>query len=89
MLEELMARALELGRAVRRAGKSNRTLTQSYFRLIGGRERAYLELGRLRSRISGEGVWAGGIDPERMIWIFCSGRSGSTWLRSMMGEVRS
>ena len=86
MLEELMARALELGRAVRRAGKSNRTLTQSYFRLIGGRERAYLELGRLRSRISGEGVRAGGIDPERMIWIFGSGRSGSTWLRSMMGE---
>jgi hypothetical protein len=76
-----MARALELGRAVRRAGKSNRTLTQSYFRLIGGRERAYLELGRLRSRISGEGVRSGGVDPERMIWIFGSGRSGSTWLR--------
>ena len=29
MLEDLMARALELGQAVRRAGKSNRTLTQS------------------------------------------------------------
>ena len=43
-------------------------------------------MGRLRSRISGEGVRAGGIDPERMIWIFGSGRSGSTWLRSMMGE---
>jgi hypothetical protein len=33
MLEDLMARALELGRAVRRAGNSNRTLAQSYLRL--------------------------------------------------------
>ena len=87
MIEGLKARALGLGRAVRRAGKSNRTLTRIYFRLLGERERAYLELGRLRSRISGEGVRAGGVDPERMIWIFGSGRSGSTWLRSMMGEM--
>jgi hypothetical protein len=42
MLEDLIARALELGRVVRRAGKSNRTLTQSYFRLTQtlGRSRA-------------------------------------------------
>jgi hypothetical protein len=45
MLEDLIARALELGQGVRRAGKSNRTRTQSYFRLISGCERTYLELG--------------------------------------------
>jgi len=28
-----------------------------------------------------------GVDPARMVWIFGSGRSGSTWLRSMMGEM--
>ena len=28
-----------------------------------------------------------GADPAKMIWIFGSGRSGSTWLRSMMGEM--
>ena len=88
MLEDLRARALGLGRAVRRAGKRNQTLTGIYRRLIGERERAYLELGRLRSRIAGEGgVRAGGVNPERMVWIFGSGRSGSTWLRSMMGEI--
>lgn len=29
----------------------------------------------------------GGADPAKMIWIFGSGRSGSTWLRSMMAEL--
>ncbi|HEV8044797.1 MAG TPA: sulfotransferase [Rubrobacter sp.] len=28
-----------------------------------------------------------GVRPENMVWIFGSGRSGSTWLRSMMGEM--
>jgi hypothetical protein len=60
-------------------GKRSQTLTRLYSAIIGQRERAYLELGRLRSRES--------IDPARMVWIFGSGRSGSTWLRSMMGEL--
>jgi hypothetical protein len=79
MLEGLKARAQGLGRAVRSAGKRSRTLIRLYSTLIGQRERAYLELRRLRSRES--------IDPARMVWIFGSGRSGSTWLRSMMGEL--
>jgi hypothetical protein len=79
MLEDLRARALDLWRAARSAAKRNRTLVSIYSRLIGVRERAYLELGRSRSRES--------IDPGRMVWIFGSGRSGSTWLRSMMGEL--
>ena len=54
-------------------------LTRLYSTIIGQRERAYLELGRLRSRET--------IDPARMVWIFGSGRSGSTWLRSMMVEL--
>ncbi|HET7271366.1 MAG TPA: sulfotransferase [Rubrobacter sp.] len=87
MLESLRARARGLGRALRRAGKRNRTLIRIYGRLLGERERAYLELGRLRSRLAGESVRTGGVDPGRMVWIFGSGRSGSTWLRSMMGEI--
>jgi hypothetical protein len=79
MLEDLKARVRRLGRTLRSAGKKSRTLTRLYGTLIGQRERAYLELGRLRSRES--------IDPSRMVWIFGSGRSGSTWLRSMMGEL--
>src|SRR5919112_1336964 len=79
MLEGLKARARGLGRAVRSVGKRNRTLIRLYSTLIGQRERAYFELGRWRK---GEGI-----DPARMVWIFGSGRSGSTWLRSMMGEL--
>jgi hypothetical protein len=48
--------------------------------------------------LKGAGVWSrllgsdpathtGGVDPANIIWIFCSSRSGSTWLRSMMAEV--
>jgi hypothetical protein len=37
------------------------------------------------------GAMAGdkGVRPENMIWIFGSGRSGSTWLRTMMGELEN
>jgi hypothetical protein len=28
-----------------------------------------------------------GVGPENMVWIFGSGRSGSTWLSSMMGDL--
>ena len=85
MLESLRTRARGLGRAARSAGKSSRTLTRIYSTLVGQRERAYLELGRLRSRVAGRGVRD--VDPGMMVWIFGSGRSGSTWLRSMMGEM--
>jgi len=30
---------------------------------------------------------AGGVRPENIVWIFGSGRSGSTWLSSMMGDM--
>jgi hypothetical protein len=33
-----------------------------------------------------DGGPATGVRPENMVWIFGSGRSGSTWLRSMMGD---
>jgi hypothetical protein len=38
-----------------------------------------------------DGATAGakGVRPENMIWIFGSGRSGSTWLKSMMGELKN
>lgn len=28
-----------------------------------------------------------GMQSEKVIWVFCTGRSGSTWLGSMMGDV--
>ena len=61
--------------------------------------RAYLDLraGVTRRTLYGEfpsspvggvaGTHADGVNPENIVWIFGSGRSGSTWLSSMMGEV--
>ncbi|MEJ7841879.1 MAG: sulfotransferase domain-containing protein [Rubrobacter sp.] len=30
----------------------------------------------------------GGVRPENLVWIFGTGRSGNTWLSSMMGDIR-
>ena len=43
------------------------------------------ELARLRAKLAGDD--AGGIiRAENVVWVFGTGRSGSTWLASMMGE---
>ena len=59
--------------------------------------RAYLDLragvtrrtlyGEFSSSPAGAGSEAGGVDPANIVWIFGSGRSGSTWLSSMMGDI--
>ena len=47
------------------------------------------ELAELRAQLlrSGAGREASGINPENIVWIFGSGRSGNTWLSSMMGDI--
>ena len=50
-----------------------------------GYRQAYLELDTLRAKVSSGP--RDGLDPAKMVWIFGSGRSGSTWLRSMMAEM--
>ena len=45
------------------------------------------EVAGLEQRLAARTSRAGGVDPENVVWIFCSNRSGSTWLSSMMGEV--
>jgi hypothetical protein len=41
----------------------------------------------LRAQLSAVGGEADGADPGNIVWIFGSGRSGSTWLSSMMAEM--
>src|SRR5688572_4408207 len=43
------------------------------------------EIAGLKQRLAASR--AGSVDPENIVWIFCSNRSGSTWLSSMMGEI--
>jgi hypothetical protein len=49
------------------------------------------ELADLREKLNRKGDadtgTVGGIEPEDIVWIFCTGRSGSTWLASMLGEI--
>jgi hypothetical protein len=58
--------------------------------LAGKYREVPLEIAELRRRLAGSNTEArtAGVDPENIIWIFGSGRSGSTWLRSMMGELK-
>jgi hypothetical protein len=45
------------------------------------------EIAGLKQMLATSPDRAGGIKPENVVWIFCSNRSGSTWLSSMMGEI--
>ena len=45
------------------------------------------EAARLRARLKGRNARGNDVTPENIIWIFGSGRSGSTWLRSMMEDL--
>ena len=59
---------------------------------VARRVRAFLGLeasvtrGVLPEPTSADGHSAGGVAPENMIWIFGTGRTGSTWLAAMMEE---
>jgi hypothetical protein len=44
-------------------------------------------LAELRARPVRNGTETGGINPGNIVWIFGSGRTGSTWLSSMMGDI--
>jgi hypothetical protein len=56
-------------------------------RLAVGYRRANLHYLLLRERLTGEWKPGRGVDAGRIVWIFGTGRSGSTWLRSMLGEL--
>jgi len=84
VLEAVKVRMKKLGRDLRRVAKRSRTLRQIHHRLVGKRQQASFEIAELRARRAGS---ASNVVPENMIWIFGSGRSGSTWLRSMMEEM--
>jgi len=83
MLEAVKVRVKRLGQVLRRVARRSGTLRQIHRRLVGKRQQARFEISELHARLGG----ARDVNPGNMIWIFGSGRSGSTWLRSMMGEM--
>ncbi len=71
---------------IQRAARRSPTLENVYFRVTGLRHRARLWAARSRGGAGGGGP-AGGVNPENVVWIFCTARSGSTWLRSMLDDL--
>ena len=71
---------------LKRAVKRSPTIRNLYFRVTRLHHRARLRSAWLRDGLQG-GEQYGGVNPENMIWIFCTARSGSTWLRSMLHEL--
>ncbi len=72
--------------SIRRAVKRSPTLRNIYFRAAGLRHRARLRSARLQGSLD-DGEQTSGINPANVVWIFCTARSGSTWLRSMLGDL--
>jgi len=60
--------------------RRNPKLRRAYHRLRGRLHQARLTTGTAHR--------TDGVSPENIVWIFGSGRSGSTWLRSMMAEMK-
>jgi hypothetical protein len=54
---------------------------------LARRNKKIAELQRQLAIMSADGAETGGVKPESIVWIFCTGRSGSTWLASMMQDV--
>ena len=71
---------------IRRALKRSPTLRNIYFRARRVQHRARLRGARLRGSLE-KGGQTTGVNPANMVWIFCTARSGSTWLRSMLDDL--
>jgi hypothetical protein len=87
MPESRGARSRKLGRGLRRAVGRSRALKHGYRWLRDRCREISLEIAGWRARIGRRGAQDTGVKPENIIWIFGSGRSGSTWLRSMMEDL--
>ncbi len=87
MFETTRVQTQRLGQILRRAAGRSRTLERGYRWLVARYREISPEVARLWARLEGRGARDTGIRAENIIWIFGSGRSGSTWLRSMMEDL--
>jgi hypothetical protein len=73
---------------LRRRAKLIPTIRKAHDKLVKCYHGALLKGAGVRSRLlkSNSATHTYGVDPSNIIWIFCSSRSGSTLLRSMMAE---
>ncbi len=79
-----------LERPLRRVAKRSPMIRKARNELVEHYHRVLLRGVRGRNRLLGSAAASArtsGVNPENMIWIFSTSRSGSTWLRSMMAEL--
>lgn len=67
------------------AVKREPKLKQAYYRLHGTLHGARLALYGVRGGASGDA--SGGVAPDKIVWIFRTPRSGSTWLRGILEDL--
>jgi hypothetical protein len=88
MPEPARAQAQKLGRDLRQVAGRSRMLKQGYRWLEDRYREISSETAGLRARLGGKNARDTGITPENIVWIFGAGRTGSSWLSGMMGELR-
>ena len=76
-------------RPLRRVAKKSPTLVKARDEVVRRYHRVLMGGAGRRGRLSGREPTeqASGIDPGKMIWIFCTSSGASTWLRNMMTEI--
>ena len=69
---------------IKRAVKRSPALKKAYYSSRSLLHGALLKASRRGSLAGGEPA---GLDPSKVVWIFCIWRSGSTWLRAMLADL--
>jgi hypothetical protein len=74
---------------LRQAGRKLATRTEELKRAKRRLARQHEEIAALQTRLASReaGDTEEGIKPERIVWIFATGRTGSSWLAFMMGAL--
>jgi LPS sulfotransferase NodH len=76
----------KLRRPAEKMVKRSPLLKKAYYRAAGLYRGARVRLAGVgRAPVGGE--LAGGVNPGNIVWIFCTQRSGSTWLRRMLHDI--
>jgi hypothetical protein len=88
MTKRAGVRAQELRRALRQRAARSRTLTEGYNWLATRYQEIRYKFARARAAIDDQEVRDAGVNAENIVWIFGAGRTGSSWLSAMMGELK-
>ena len=67
--------------------KENTRFRNGYLQLKGRYHRVRLRGAGLRANLADRNARTGAVNPANIVWIFCTSRSGSTWLRSMLEDL--